>query len=163
MPESTAVTGPASEWLSSRREDLNARFRAAKRRFAKLDPQSVLALTGEVLAWRLGEARLREQALKAATQIPNSAALIALGLDGWPPNTAPLAVAALIGDAWTHPRERIRPQTLLGLTHAPRERIFEMLDKLAAPVAMPMTSASTLDMRLSGTCGEFAGVGGYFL
>ncbi|HLX64996.1 MAG TPA: hypothetical protein VKX17_27245 [Planctomycetota bacterium] len=267
MPESATVTGPAREWLSSRREDLNARFRMAKRRFVKLDSQAVLALTGEllpplagngeagsdellseifdlillhagrgllaqapspmrallaqafprlravliqrprllpsalsnavenvgargaefahalsamaehlqnaeqlqdagvVLAWRLGEARLREQALKAATQIPNVAALIALGLDGWPHYTAPLAVAALIGDAWCHPRERIRPQTLLDLTHAPRERIFELLDKLAAPapVALPMTPAAALELRLSGTCGEFAGYGGYFL
>jgi len=49
MAEAFLVTGVAKDWLSSRRDELNLRFRAAKRRFARLDPQSVLSLNAELL------------------------------------------------------------------------------------------------------------------
>ncbi|MEI6234845.1 MAG: hypothetical protein WCT04_17460 [Planctomycetota bacterium] len=254
------LTGPAKDWLVARRDELNARFRTAKRRFPRLDAQSILALNAEFLpplagfgepgtdellseifdliilhagrgllslgpspmrvlfsealpilrehllqrpralpsalsnavenlrekgvafsrtlaamagditdpdqirdagaltAWRLGEARLREQALNSAARLPGRAALIALGLDHWPASTAPLALAALIGDAWCHPRERISPRTLTALSNAPRETILAALEKLSAPF-----NAQPLACRMSATCGEFAGFGGPFL
>ncbi len=263
MSEIPKITGPAGDWLASRRDELNARFRTAKRRFSKLDAQAVLMLNAELLpplagnseegvaellseifdlillhsgrgllslgpspmrvllsetfpllrtlllqrpralpsalsnavenlgvkgtefaramgamagqlqnaeqvcdagallAWRLGEARLREQALHTASQLPGSVALMALGLDGWPAATAPLALGALIGDAWCNPRERIRPQTLMELADAPREKIVAMLEKLGdtAPTASTLLS----HWRPGVTCGEFAGFGGNFI
>ena len=259
MADGPQVTGAAREWLTARRDDLNARYRAARRRYSKLDAQAVLNLSAELLpplagageagsdallssvfdlillhagrgmlslapspmrillsetapkmrgvllqrartlselsnavehlrkrggefartlsamasqfqtpeqvraaglllAWRLGEARLREQALGSASQLPNSVVLFALGLEGWPESTAPLALASLIGDAWCHPRERFRPQTLLNLSSAPRAKVLAVLEKLNAPVgAYPAAG------KLSATCGEFAGFGGRFL
>lgn len=113
---------------------------------------------GTVLAWRLGEARLRDHALKAASSLPDSVALEALGLTGWPDNAAPLAIASLMGDAWHSPRERVSAQTLLTLDRTPRERIVAMIEKLAAPATMPLANWS-----LCGTVGEFAGFGGSFM
>ena len=116
---------------------------------------------GALLAWRLGEARLREQALNSASQLPGSAALMALGLDGWPASTAPLALSALIGDAWCHPRERIRAETLLQLADAPREKIVAMLEKLSD--TGPTAATLLAHWRPCVTCGEFAGFGGHFI
>lgn len=260
MAETPLVSGAAKEWLSARRDELNARFRAAKQRYAKLDAQNILALNAELLpplagkgetysaellsevfdlillhsgrgllslapspmrillsetfpkiralllqrstalpselsnavenlhekggdfareigamasqfqnvgqirsagallAWRLGEARLREQALKTASQLPNAIVLSALGLSDWPETTAPLALGSLVGDAWCHPRDRLSPQTLEKLADAGREKVVEMLEKLNPPFGTLPTPA-----RQAATCGEFAGFGGRFL
>jgi len=132
--------------LSNAVENLRAKggefARAIGTMAAQLQPDQIRD-AGALLAWRLGEARLREQALSTASQLPNSVALVALGLEGWPAPTAPLALAALIGDAWCHPRERVRPQTLLQLSNAPREKIVAMLEKLSAPFGtQPLSHAS---------------------
>jgi len=44
------VEGPAADWLAARREELNARFRQARKRFGRLDGERVLELAAEVLA-----------------------------------------------------------------------------------------------------------------
>ncbi len=259
MAETARISGSARDWLASRREELNARFKLARRRFGKLDAQAVLALNAEllppladggaagsdellseifdlvilhagrgllssgvspmrtllsetflrlkplllkhprqlpsalsnavenlgakggefargmsamaaalqsadqvrdagaVLAWRLGEARLREYALNAAAALPNSVLLEALDLGGWPAVTAPLALAALNDDTWIHPRERVRPTLLLQLGSASPQKIAETGSKLSAG-----TAAAWANMRFCGTCGEFEGYGGNF-
>jgi hypothetical protein len=104
----------------------------------------------------LGEARLREQALNVAAHLPEAATLAALGLEDWPAAAAALALAALNGDAWVHPRERIRPETLSRIAQVPREKVVDWMVALCgAPAAEPWNPR--------GTWGEFAGFGGYFL
>lgn len=43
------ATGALRDWLATRREELNGRFRLARRRFPQLDPGAVLTLTRELL------------------------------------------------------------------------------------------------------------------
>lgn len=49
MPDAPDITGPLRDWLATRREELNGKFRLARRRFPQLDAEAVLALTGELL------------------------------------------------------------------------------------------------------------------
>jgi hypothetical protein len=64
---------------------------------------------GAVLAWRLGDARLRPVALAAAAKLPPDAVLAALGLPDRPPDAAPALVAALTADGWHRPDSPDRP------------------------------------------------------
>jgi hypothetical protein len=58
---------------------------------------------GAVLAWRLGDARLRGGALDAAKRLPPRAALDALGLPALPAEAAPAVLAGLAADGWSPP------------------------------------------------------------
>lgn len=55
---------------------------------------------GAVLAWRLGEARLRVRALELAARLPPAVVAVALDL---PVEAVPTAVARLTRDAWSEP------------------------------------------------------------
>lgn len=206
------IDGPARDWLAARRDELNARFRAARRRFPRLDPAAVLGLcrellpplagTGEpgipelfgavydlillhagrgtlapgagsptavllreafprlrrlllarpgflpaalsnavenlgprgvelarglaavaddvpdadglldagaVFAWRLGEARLRTEALDRAGKLPPRVTRAALGLTGVADEAVPGVLAALAADGWRRPEEALNP------------------------------------------------------
>jgi hypothetical protein len=63
------------------------------------DPQQVLD-AGAVLAWRLGEARLRESALKLARQLPDVIVLRILFLENRPTDSADKLITALGQNAW---------------------------------------------------------------
>src|SRR5262249_3039429 len=121
----------------------------------RLNSVELVLDTGAVLAWRLGEARLREQALAAAARLPGPVALSVLDLDGWPDNAAPIALASLMGDAWHGPRERVSDKTLAALKNCPREKIVALIEKLATPATMPLAN-----WTLCSVVGQFAGFGG---
>jgi hypothetical protein len=250
------ISGPAAEWLSQRRADLNARFERARRRFPRLDPSvfaaelevllpalaepapgsdDLLSATfdlvllhvgrdafasrpslrvliaeafpkiralllqrpsslpaalsnaveaqgprglefaraisaiapglgpddllnaGALLAWRLGDVRLRDAALAASSELPARAVLVGLDLSDWPDAAAPFAQAALLGDGWSHPRSRVKAETLAGLGAASPQRIEELSTKLRSPPPAPL-SRWTVSARI----GDFSGFGGSF-
>lgn len=108
-----------------------------------------------VVAWRLGEARLRAQALVAAHRLPASTALAALDLDDWPAVAAPAALAALGADGWTHPRDAVSQATLRGLrTDADGASLAHAIAAAPRPAATAWTYA--------GAVGDFEGFGGAF-
>lgn len=119
-------------------------------------PEQLLE-AGALAAWRFGEARLRQAVLRVAGRLPKRAALIALGLDAWPDSAAPLALAALAGDAWRLPESALSARTLANLTDAPASRIEQLEAALRAP-----PPAGAADWRVVGRAGEFAGFGGLF-
>jgi hypothetical protein len=89
---------------------------------------------GVVLAWRLGEARLRTAALAVAAKLPPSVVAAALGYADWPEAAIALAVAALSRDAW----------------HAPEAH---------AQALVPDAGAA---LHAVARLGDFAGLGGSF-
>jgi hypothetical protein len=64
---------------------------------------------GAVLAWRLGEARLRTQALSRAGQLPPRVVRVALGIDACPDEALPGVLAGLAADGWRQPEELLTP------------------------------------------------------
>jgi hypothetical protein len=112
---------------------------------------------GTVLAWRLGEARLRGKALEMAPRLPPRAALSALGLPDWPETAAPLAVSALAADAWRHPQRLFTPETLGHLEREAPEKRETLEQALAASPAAPLS-----EWTLAGRPGDFAGFDGHF-
>lgn len=77
-------------------------------------PESLL-VTGALLAWRLGEARLRTEVLATAATLPPRVVLETLDLSGWPDCAVPLALAALQNDGWHIPGKRISERTVRNL------------------------------------------------
>lgn len=112
---------------------------------------------GAVLAWRLGDARLRDAALRVADRLPAAAALAALGAGSWPSEAAHPVVAALRADAWRRPEEALRPETLEGLPKAAPAR----LEKLRAALAQPPRTMLAA-WKPAGPVGDFAGFDGPF-
>jgi hypothetical protein len=118
------------------------------------NPQELLDAAA-VLAWRLGEARLREAALRIAATLPPRTVLAALGLSDWHPEAAPLVLAALSADAWRHPRNQIRPETVARVgTLQPEERAA-LYARLAAP------ADSGRGWQLAAAVENFSGFGGH--
>jgi hypothetical protein len=115
-----------------------------------------LLQAGAVLAWRLGEARLRCRALDLAPSLPPGAVLTALGLSDWPVEAAPAAVASLRLTAWQHPRELLSAATIESLRGAP-ERARALAAQVAASPAPPLAA-----WRVVARVGAFAGFGGEF-
>lgn len=112
---------------------------------------------GAVAAWRLGKARLREAALRVGRTLPPRALLAALLLPDWPDAAAPLALAALEGDAWRHPREALASGTLSSLDRAaPGERA-----RLGAALLAPQPAPLGI-WKVAARAGEFSGFGGSF-
>ncbi len=112
---------------------------------------------GAVLAWRLGEARLRGGALDRAARLPAPVALGALGIPDWPAETLPLVLAGLRDDGWHRPGEILSPATRDVLARAERGRI----DKLAEELSK-RADAAPARWRLAGRLGNFVGFGGHF-
>jgi hypothetical protein len=112
---------------------------------------------GAVLAWRLGDARLRPAALDIADRLPAPATLAALGLPNWPAQAAPLVVAGLRANGWCRPEELLSPQTLANLAATPPDR----LDKLRQDLAT-LPDAPAVEWRLAGRLGNFSGFDGHF-
>lgn len=251
------ITGPAADWLETRRSELNQRFRRAQRRYPGLAPERVLTLLSEilpplagsepssgdllsaaydlillhagrdtlsshagvdvllreafphvrslllerplalpaalsnavehlgrrgaafaralpvlapglstsedlldagvVLAWRLGEARLRESALERCCRLPSRVLLDALDLGDWPTEAAGLAIRCLEEDAWRHPRDAVSEKTLRSVERMSPEALSELAERLSARRAAPPHA-----WTLVGSVGEFSGFGGEF-
>ena len=116
-----------------------------------------LLQAGAVLAWRLGEARLRPYALDLAPSLPPGAVMTALGLSDWPSEATPAVVAALRLTAWQHPRELLSAATVGSLRGAGPERAQALAAQVAALPAPPLAA-----WRVVARVGAFAGFGGEF-
>jgi len=112
---------------------------------------------GAVLAWRLGQPRLREQALDLAAKLPPAATLAALLLEDWPAEAAEPLRAALQADAWRAPEQVLSSATRARLKEMPAGKVKEVRERLAAP---PLETAAAWD--LGGSIGNFTGFGGTF-
>lgn len=113
--------------------------------------------TGAVLAWRLGDARLRRRALDLAARLPPRVVLNALGLAAWPDTAAPLIVAGLAADGWHRPEAFLGPKTLDRLATADAAA----LDALHRQLVAPQTEAVSA-WGLAGRLGNFRGFDGDF-
>jgi hypothetical protein len=110
---------------------------------------------GAVLAWRLGDARLRGKALEIAARLPPRVVLGALGLETWPEPAAPLLVAGLAADGWHRPEAFLGPATLDRLATA--DALDKLREQLVAPRTEPVAS-----WVLAGRLGNFTGFDGHF-
>jgi hypothetical protein len=147
-----AALSNAVENLGTRGADLSGMLAAIGPGLASAEQLADLAA---VAAWRLGEARLREAALRSARRLPAAAALPALGLQGWPEHALPAIVTALESDAWTHPRDVLSPRAL-GAVRTPEDGLA-LARAVAARPAPPLSA-----LTLVGTAGDFVGFGGTF-
>jgi hypothetical protein len=68
-----------------------------------------LLAAGAVLAWRLGEARLRTAALAQARRLAPAVAKLALGIATWPDEAVPRVLDGLEADGWRRPEEILAP------------------------------------------------------
>jgi len=112
---------------------------------------------GAVLAWRLGEARLRTTALAKVRQLTPPVAKLALGIGAWPDRAVDLVVAGLEADGWRRPDEMLSPQTLGDLPRQSPEQYAALTPRLSAPPAESKT-----EWRLAGRLGNFRGFDGHF-
>jgi hypothetical protein len=120
------------------------------------DPRKVLDASA-VLAWRLGDPRLRASALRIAAGLPPGQVLAALGLEAWPEAAAPVAIAALQLDAWHLPSDLVSAGTLEAIARAPEERVPSVVDALRT--ARPTSLGR---WHVVGSVGAFTGFGGSF-
>ncbi len=130
---------------------------------AHTDSSEALLRAGAVVAWRLGEPRLRRAALRELGDVPAELGLATLALGDWPTEAWPLAVRALQRDAWTHPRAVVSPDLL--------DQLFDTPDgDVATPAALarPLRDvATTVDAPFERwstrpPVGDFVGFGGRF-
>ncbi|MBI3832369.1 MAG: hypothetical protein HY291_22790 [Planctomycetes bacterium] len=122
-----------------------------------LEDADQLLDAGVVLAWRMGEPRLRSEAFIAGAKLPPRAALRALGLSGWPERAAELAFSALQADAWRTPEALFTPATLNGLAKRSAAEFGSLRKKLVeAPPEQPAA------WRENAALGNFSGFGGAF-
>jgi hypothetical protein len=147
--------------LSNAVENLGARGTALARGLADLagdlaDGDALLD-AGAVLAWRLGEARLRSQALGRAGRLPPRVVRLALGLAAWPDEAVPLVLAGLAADGWSRPEELLTPQTLARLPRLSAEQQAALTQRLDAPAV-----AEKATWRLTSRLGNFRGFDGHF-
>jgi hypothetical protein len=112
---------------------------------------------GGILAWRLGEPRLRRGALERASGLPGKLVLAALGEPGWPEPAAPVVVAALGADAWRRLGELFTPVTLEMLSGSPGVDVVDGLVRAAGAGAPPCDN-----WPLRGSVGDFTGFDGDF-
>lgn len=143
----------ATENLGRRGVEFAEKLGAMARSIAT--PEILLAM-GVVLAWRLGEARLRTQALRAASTLPPRVVLETLDLSGWPDSALSLVLAAFEQDGWRAPRVRLSEQTLETLAKG-KVKTDELIRTLqSAPV--PPLREWTVDFHV----GDFSGFDGSF-
>jgi hypothetical protein len=120
------------------------------------DPHAMLDASA-VLAWRLGDPRLREGALRVAPTLPPRTLLAALGLEGWSDAAAPVAIEALQVDAWHLPSELILPATLEAIAPGRGERVRAVVEGLRSAPPVPLGR-----WHLVASVGAFTGFGGCF-
>ncbi|HYM00112.1 MAG TPA: hypothetical protein VEZ90_14260 [Blastocatellia bacterium] len=118
-------------------------------------PEKLLA-SGAVLAWRLGEARLRGRALQAAADLPRRVALDAFGLSDWPEQATPLAFALLEENGWQPPRTRVSADILAGIS-AGRIEVAKLVNSVKSSTMPPLQQ-----WKVAASFGEFSGFGGSF-
>lgn len=152
-----ALTGA----LSNAAENLGERGTVFARQIADLgsllgEPEQLLD-AGVVLAWRLGEPRLRNEAFIAAAKLPAQAALQALGLTGWPDSAAVLVLTALQADGWRAPKSLFKQRTLSELHKLDAKNLETLRRKLAKP---PLDLAPAWSQ--TALVGNFSGFGGHF-
>jgi hypothetical protein len=98
--------------LSNAVENLGARGIELARGLATvaddLADGNALLDAGALLAWRLGESRLRQQALTRAGQLPPRVVRVALGID-CPDEAVPGLLAGLAADGWCRPEDLLTP------------------------------------------------------
>jgi hypothetical protein len=112
---------------------------------------------GAVLAWRLGEARLREQVLQLAPTLPTHAVLEALLLPSWPEEALPLVLLSLQANSWRSPASLFKDETLQKLpTLTPAERATLRHQLIQTSLAPPS------DWIKVASLGDFVGFGGAF-
>ena len=121
-----------------------------------LDAPEKLLSAGAVLAWRLGEPRLRGRALQVAADLPRRVALDAFGLSDWPEEAAPLAFAVLEENGWQPPRMRVSSETL-GAISAGRANVGSLVNTVKSSVMPPLQQ-----WRVAANFGDFSGFGGAF-
>jgi hypothetical protein len=143
--------------LSNAVENLGPRGLAFARALVPLAPvltrPEELLDAGAVLAWRLGDARLRGPALERADRLPAPAVLTSLGLGDWPGEAAPLVVAGLRADGWCRPEGMFGAGTMAGLGRAAPDR----LDRLRQDITRPAAA-----WRPAGRPGNYLGFDGHF-
>jgi hypothetical protein len=148
--------------LSNASENLGPRGLAFARTLpavgAHLPDVDQLPAAGAILAWRLGDARLRTAVLAAAAALPPGAVLAALGVPSWPRAAAPLLLAALATDGWRPPDRLFAPATLDELAAGPGAERLEALRQRA--VMPPATSPE--HWGLIDRVGNFRGFDGDF-
>jgi hypothetical protein len=141
--------------LSNAVENLGALGLDFARRLSALadrisDPD-VLLDAGAILAWRLGDARLRSPALDRAEKLPPDLLAELLDLRDWPEKVVPLVVRGLRSEGW------LRPESLF----SDKTRAKPDAKKLAARLEEWDESLGG-DWMLAGRLGDFAGFGGTF-
>ena len=115
-----------------------------------------LLATGALLAWRLGEARLRTHALTGARSLPPGIVLEALDLPDWPEGAVSLALAALENDGWRAPHLRVSERTLhaLGRAEVKSDELIRTLESLPTP--------RLREWKIDFHVGDFSGFDGSF-
>lgn len=121
------------------------------------DPEALLS-AGAVLAWRLGEPRLRHGALRAAERLPPALLLHALAVPDWPLPAARLLWTALSRDGWLRPEQILDAPTLDALDAMPDDEQLRLGDRLA----LRRQDAPLEAWEEVGRVGEFVGFGGRF-
>lgn len=122
------------------------------------DPDALLD-AGAILAWRLGEARLRLAALSAAAagRLPADAVLNSLGVPDWPEKAAPLLAAGLVADSWRAPARQFSPETLKSIPKATKAQLAALSAKITGSPGAPLQYWAP-----SACVGNFAGFDGHF-
>lgn len=114
------------------------------------DPD-VLLDAGAVLAWRLGDARLRTPALERAARLPPDLATNLLDLPGWPTDLLPVVLDALGREGW------LRPEDVFSEAQRRKPNVVQLRQRLDAWDEQ-VGGGWTLAARL----GDFVGFDGAF-
>jgi hypothetical protein len=126
---------------------------------ASLKDAGELLSAGAVLAWRLGESRLRTKALEIGRALPPRALLLALGLDSWPDAIAAVVLATLATDAWRRPEATFSAKTVERVGSMDPPALADLTERVTAPPAAPARASS---WRVVSRVGNFSGFGGQF-
>ncbi len=121
-----------------------------------------LLKAGGVIAWRLGEPRLRQAALDVAGEMGDALFLSAMGLDDLPEVVAPILRAGLVADGWVKPRQLIYPALADALMAMSEQRRRDRVAKLVKEAGKIDASAPLQTWRQTHALGDFIGFGGRF-
>lgn len=122
-----------------------------------IDDHTILLDAVAVLAWRLGEARLRETALSIAQRLPARVLLTGLGLADWPDAAASLVLEDLRTTGWRHPTGLFTESSLQALRDPQPGAVAALKTSISAATASPLRS-----WTVSARVGDFSGFAGNF-